>query len=71
MVYGVWYLSQAMFVLAELIVCPVRGFTCILANWFRPIEMSLCLTYGRPKVSCSKRTETYFGRRSTSLMKEF
>ena len=31
---GVRYLSQAMLVLAELIVYSMRGFTCILANWF-------------------------------------
>ena len=36
MVSGVWYLSHAMLVLAELIVCSVGGggggLTCILAN---------------------------------------
>ena len=49
------------------------GLTCILANWFWPTEMSLSLTYGSPEVPCykCKWTETYFGRRSASLMKEF
>ena len=40
-----------------------EGFTCI------PTEISLSLKYGRPKVSCNKRTKTYFGRQSA--MKEF
>ena len=31
---GVLYLSHAMLVLAELIVCSTRGFACILAKWF-------------------------------------
>ena len=38
---GVLYLSHAMLVLAELIVCSTRGFTCILAKWFWPTVMSL------------------------------
>ena len=29
---GVSYLSHAMLVLAEMIVCSTRGFTCILAK---------------------------------------
>ena len=61
MVSGVWYLSHAMLVIAELIVWSMRGLACILANWFWPTEMSLSLTYGSPEVSCNKRTETYFG----------
>ena len=28
------YLSHAMLVLAELIVCSTRGFACILSKWF-------------------------------------
>ena len=36
---GVLYLSHAMLVLAELIVCSTRGFACILAKWFWPMEV--------------------------------
>ena len=68
---GVLYLSHAMLVLAELIVCSTREFACILAKWFWPTVMSLSLTYGSPDASCNKRADTYFGRRSSSLMKEF
>ena len=68
---GVSYFSHAMLVLAELIVCSTSGFACILVKWFWPTVMSLSLTYGSPEVSCNKRTNTSFGRRSTSLMKEF
>ena len=70
---GNWclYLSHAMLVLAELIVCSTRGFACILAKWFWPTVMSLSLTYGSPEASCNKRADTYLGRRSASLMKEF
>ena len=68
---GVLYLSHAMLVLAELIVCSTRGFACILAKWFWPTVMSLSLTYRSPEASCNKRADTYFGRRSASLMKEF
>ena len=68
---GVLYLSHAMLVLAELIVCSVRGFACILAKWFWPTEISLSFTYRRPEASCNKRADTYLGRRSASLMKEF
>ena len=67
----VLYLSHAMLVLAELIVCSKRGFACILAKWFWPTVMSLSLTYGSPKVSFNKRANTYFGRQSPGLMKEF
>ena len=63
---GVLYLSHAMLVLAELIVCSTRGFACILAKWFWPTVMSLSLTYGSPEASCNKRADTYFGRRSAS-----
>ena len=35
---GVLYLSHAMLVLAELIVCSRRGFACILPKWFWPTE---------------------------------
>ena len=68
---GVLYLSDAMLVLAELIVCSTRGFACILAEWFWPTEISLSFTYGSPEASCNKLADTYFGRRSASLMKEF
>ena len=63
---GVLYLSHAMLVLSELIVCSTKGLACILAN-----VMSLSLTYGSPEASCIKRANTYFGRRRASLMKEF
>ena len=68
---GVLYLSHAMLVLAELIVCSTRGFACILAKWFWPTVMSLSFTYGSPEASCNKRADTYLERRSSSLMKEF
>ena len=70
---GVLYLSHAMLVLAELIVCSTRALACILAKWFWPTVMSLPLTYGSPglEASCIKRADTYFGRRSISLIKEF
>ena len=42
---GVLYLSHAVFVLAELIVCSTRGFACILAKWFLPTVMSLSLLH--------------------------
>ena len=57
---GVLYLSHAMLVLAELIVCSMRGFAYILAKWFWPTEISLYFTYGRPEASCNKRADTYF-----------
>ena len=68
---GVLYLSHVVLVLAELIVCSMRGFACILAKWFWPTVMSLSLTCGSPEVSRNGRADTYFGRRSASLMKEF
>ena len=68
---GVLYLSHAMLVLAELIVCSTNGFACILVKWFWPTVMSLSLTYGSPEASCNKRADTHFGRRSANLMKEF
>ena len=43
---GVLYLFHGMLVLAELIVCSTRGFACILAKWFWPMEISLSFTYG-------------------------
>ena len=67
---GVLYLSHAILVLAELIVCSTRGFACILAKRFWPTVMSLSLTHGSPQASCNKRADTYLGRRSASLMKE-
>ena len=71
MVFGALYLSHAMLVLAELIVCSKQGFACILAKWFWPTVKGLSLTYGSPEASCNNRADTYFGRRSASLMKEF
>ena len=68
---GVLYLSYAMLALAGLIVCSTRGFACILAKWFWPTVMSLSLIYGSLEASCNKPADTYFGRRSASLMKEF
>ena len=70
---GVLYLSHpdAMLVLAELIVCSTRGFACILAKWFWPTEISISFTYGSPEALCNKRADTYLGRRSAGLMKEF
>ena len=67
----VLYLSHAMLAVAELIVCSVRGFACILAKWFWPMEISRSLTYGSPEASCNKRADTYLGRRSANLMKDF
>ena len=68
---GFLYLSHAMLVLAGLSVCSMREFACILAKWFWPTVMSLSLTYGNPEASCNKQVDTYFGKRSTSLTKEF
>ena len=68
---GVLYLSHAMMVLAELIVCSTREFACILAEWFWPTLISVSLTYGSPEASCNKLADTYFGRQNVSLMKEF
>ena len=68
---GVLYLSLAMMVLAELIVRSTRGLACSLAECFWPTVMSLSLTYGSPEVSCIKRADTYFRRRSANLIKEF
>ena len=42
---GVLYLSHAMLVLAELIVCSTQGFSCILAKWFWPTVMSLSILH--------------------------
>ena len=68
---AVLYLSHAMFVLAELIVCSVRGVACILAKWFWPTVMSLSLTYRSSEASCNKRADTYFGRRIARIIKKF
>ena len=65
---GVLYLSHAMWSLAELILCSRRGLACLLAKWFWPTVMSLSLTYGSPEAI--KQADTYFGKRSASLMKE-
>ena len=46
---GVLYLSHAMLVLAELIVCSTRGLACFLAKLFWPAVMSLSFTYGSPE----------------------
>ena len=67
---GVLYLSHAMLVVDELIVCSTMGFACILAKWFWPMGICLSLTYGSPEASCNKRADTYLGRRSASLMKQ-
>ena len=56
---AVLYLSHAMLVLAELIVCSMRGFACILAKWFWPTEISVSFTYGSPEASCNKGADTY------------
>ena len=56
---GVLYLSHAMLVFAELIVCSTRGLACILAKWFWPTVMSLSLIYESPEASCIKRADTY------------
>ena len=55
---GVLYLSHAMLVVAELIVCSTREFSYILAKWFWPTEISLSLTYGSPEALCNKRADT-------------
>ena len=68
---GVLYLSHAILVLAELIVCSTRELAYILAKWFWPMEISLSFTYGSAEASCNKRADTYLGRRNASLMKEF
>ena len=68
---GVLYLSHAMLVLAELTVCSTKELACILAKWFCSTVMSLSLTYGSSEASCIKRADTYFGRRTAGLMKEF
>ena len=51
---GILYLSHAMLVLAELIVCSTRGLACILGKWFCPTVMGLSLTYGSLEASCIK-----------------
>ena len=56
---GVLYLSHAMLILAELIVCSTRGLACILAKWFWPTVMSLSLTYESLEASCIKQANTY------------
>ena len=33
--------------------------------------VSVSLTYRSPEASCNKRADTYFGRRTASLIKEF
>ena len=56
---GVLYLSHAMLVLDELIVCSTREFACILAKWFWPTVTSFSLTYGSPEASCKNLADTY------------
>ena len=41
---GVLYLSHAMLVPVELIVCSMIGFACILSKRFLPTLMSISLT---------------------------
>ena len=48
-----------------------EGVCSILAKWFWPTEISLSFTYGSPEASCNKRANTYLGRQSASLKKEF
>ena len=48
-----------------------EGVACILAKWFWPNEISLSFTYGSPEASYNKRADTYLGRLSASLLKEF
>ena len=55
---GVLYLSHAMLVSAELIVCSTRGSACILAKWFWSTVISLSLTHGSPEASCNKGADT-------------
>ena len=60
---GVLYLSHAVLVLAELILCSTRGFACILSEWFWPTVMSLSLLHTevpRPHV-ISEPTHTLGG----------
>ena len=59
---GVLYLSHAMVVLVELIVCSTGGFACILVKWFWPSVISPSLTCGSPEASCNNRADTYFRR---------
>ena len=60
-----------MLILAELIACSTRRSACILSKWFLPNVMSLSLIYGSPEAPCNKQADTYFGKRSASLIKEF
>ena len=48
-----------------------EGVRLLLAKWFWPTVMRLFLTYGSPEALCNKRADTYLGRQSASLMKEF
>ena len=57
---GVLYLSHAMLVLAELIVCSTRGVAFILAKWFWPTVMSLSLTYRSLEALCNGRTDIFW-----------
>ena len=59
---GVLYLSHAMLVVGELIVCSMRGFASILGKWLWPTEINLSFTYGSPEASCNKWADTYLGR---------
>ena len=56
---GVLYLSHAMLVLAELVICSTKGFACILAKWFWPTVMTLSHTYGSHEASCNKKKPTH------------
>ena len=59
---GVLYLSHAMLVLAELIVCSTRGSASILASL---LHMEV------PRLHVISEPTHTFGRRSASLMKDF
>ena len=66
---GVLYLSHAMLVLSELIVCSMTELhASVLAEWFWPTVMSLSLTYGSPEASCIKRADTYFRNQSSDIL---
>ena len=68
---GVLYLSHAMLVVAELTVCSTRGLHASKLSGFGLRKLVSPLHMEVLEASCNKRADTYFGRRSASLMKEF
>ena len=65
-----WFVFVSCYVGPSWVDCMLNeGFTCILIMWFWSTVMSLYLTYGSPEASYNKRAETYFRRRSASLIK--